>query len=302
MNDKSIFEQDDTFNNLVKKAKRKSLKRSIMISLIVAVAILLLLWAILFVGQYVMYERMDQETNEIYEHYQIYGANVEANSASFNHFFLASQSIATATKEVNGHVLHWDTLGYFYTIIGTKAVLQNEPIHNYEVVKFHLPKIETTANDLYYLKSLPEFYSVEVGLSFKEEIPLAEVERLFPTASWLWLVEDQLYEDALSEEKVNQETQSSFITDYSEVNGNWAKGLSVEPNESFSESVANYKDYFLKTTELNGAQELLENIQQNDAKDVPVGGVILTGTLKEILPYLSRDPVRVVRKGVIIPY
>lgn len=301
MNDKSIFEQDDAFNDLVKTAKRKSLKRNIVVSFGVTIVVLLVIWALLYVGQYLMYERMSQDTDELFEHYQMYGANVHSNGASFNNFFVASQSIAIAEKKVNGHKIHWDTRGYFYTILGTKAVLQNEPIHDYEVVSFHLPNIKTNADDSMYLKSLPEFYSVEVGISFKEEMPLAEVERLFPTASWLWLVEEQLYNEANDLEKADQEIQSPFTTDYSKVSGNWAKGFAVEPTESFSERAEFFMDS-LKQTDVYGARELLANLKQHDVENIPVGGVILTGTVKELLPYISKEPVRVVRTGVIIPY
>lgn len=312
MKDKSIFEQEDSFSELVKKAKRKSIKRSILISLLVTISILVVLWASLYVGQYFMYERMYQDTEETNDYYRIYGANISPGGASYDYFFVAGLSNASAYKEVNGHLINWDSLSNFHTILGTKAPLNTSAFigrhdreykNDYKMVKFHLPNITATQDDSIYLKTLPGFYSVEVALSFHKEIPLDKANQLFPTASWIWLLQDYLYKDKATFIETSQDVFSSFSQDFSEVSGDDALGFSIESNTSFKDEAIQYMDFLRdKSEELPDAKQAMQMMGKYDVDQVPVAGVILTGTVEEILPYIDKEPVRVIRTGVIIPY
>ncbi|MDQ0271691.1 anti sigma factor C-terminal domain-containing protein [Cytobacillus purgationiresistens] len=312
MKDESMFEPDDDFSDLVRKAKRKSIKRSVIISLLVTLTVLILLWALLYIGQYFMYERMLKDTDETNDYYQMYGANVHSNGATFDYFFVAGRSHAYAYKEVNGHLINWDSRSTFHTILGTKAVLNTSSFigvdessykNDYKMVKFHLPNEEAVYDDLSYLRTLPEFYSVEIGLSFHEEIPISEVVKAFPTASWVWLLQDDLYEEASSFKDMNQGVSLSFKQDFSEIDGDEALGFSIEQNASFEESAKQYTTFLQERSDhVSDAKEVLKTLEQYDLDQIPVAGVILTGTVEEVLPYTTKEPVSVVRTGVVIPY
>ncbi|MBW8351584.1 anti-sigma factor [Bacillus sp. IITD106] len=309
--DKSIFEQDDSFSDLVKKAKRKSIKRTIIISVLVTIGILVLLWALLYMGQYFMYERMYKDADATSDYYQMYGANVYSGGATYDYFFVAGRSNVSAYKEVNRHLINWLSTSTFHTILGTKETLNNSSLievnnntynNNYKMVKFHLPKVKAIHNDLNYLKSLPGFYSVEVALSFREEITLSEVNQIFPTASWIWLLQDRLYEEAKSKGETTR-GPLSFKKDLSEINGDDALGFPVEPNKPFIEGAERYISFLQeKSNELVGAKEALGSLKQQDPNQIHVAGVILTGTVNDVLSYATKEHVRVVRTGIIVPY
>ncbi|MCR2822285.1 hypothetical protein [Lederbergia panacisoli] len=307
MNEKSIFEQEDSFSDLVKKAKRKSIKRNIVVSVIVTISTLILLWALLYIGQYFMYERMYKDTEETSDYYHMYGANVYPGGSTYDYFIVAGRSNASAYKEVNGHLINWNSNSTFHTILGTRATLNNssfieingKPYKNdYKVVKFHLPKMEAIHNDIDYLKSLPGFYSVEVALSFREELTLSEVNQTFPTSSWIWLLQDHYYEEA-----AESQASLAFKQDFSEIDGDRALGFPVESNKPFTEGAEQYITFLQqKSSKLVGAKEVLKSLQQKAPNQIYVAGIILTGTVDEVLPYTTKAPVRVVRTGVIIPY
>jgi len=312
MKDKSIFEQDDSFSELVKKAKRKSIRRSILISLLVTISILAVLWVVLYIGQYFMYERMYENTEETNNYYSMYGANISPGGTSYDYFFVAGLSSTSVYKEVNGHLINWGSISNFHTILGTKAPLNtsafigrndSEYKNDYRMVKFHLPNVKATKDDSNYLKTLPGFYSVEVALSFHKEIPLDEANRLFPTARWIWLLQDQLYKDKATFKETSQEVSSSFSQDFSEINGDDALGFPIELNTSFKDGAIQYMNFLRdKSGELSDAKEILQMMEQYNVDQVPVGGVILTGTVEEVLPYIAKEPVRVMRTGIILPY
>ncbi|MBS4219955.1 anti sigma factor C-terminal domain-containing protein [Bacillus sp. FJAT-49711] len=307
MKDRSIFEKDDSFSDLVKKARRKSIKRSILISILVTISTLILLWAMLYIGQYFMYERMYKDVEEKNDYYQMYGANIYPGGATYDHFFVAGKSNASTYKEVNGHLINWNTMSDFHTILGMKASLNTSSYigvndrsynNNYKVVKFHLPKIEAFHNDLDYLESLPGFYSVEVALSFQEELTLSEVNQTFPTASWIWLLQDRLNEEA-----AESQASSAFQKDFSEIDGDHALGFPVEPSKPFKAGAEQYIHFLQgKLDELVDTKEALEVLKQENPNQIPVAGVILTGTVDQVLPYTKQSSVRIVRTGVIIPY
>lgn len=312
MKDRSIFEQDDSFSELMKKAKRKSIKRNIIISLFVSISVLVVLWLLLYIGQHFMYERMYEDAEETNDYYHMYGANVYPNGASYDYFFVAGRSNASTYKKVNGHLINWDFKSNFHTILGTKASINTAVLidrndstykNNYKMVNFHLPNEKTIHDDLSYLKTLPDFYSVEVALSFHEEMTLSEVNKVFPEASWVWLLQDHLYRNASSLKEIYQDNTLSVKRDFSEVDGDHALGFSVEANKAFKKGAKQYITFLEERSDsLAGAKEALQMLKQPDLDQIPVAGVILTGTAEEVLPYATKAPVRVVRTGVIIPY
>lgn len=310
MEDKLIFEQDDSFNNLVKKAKRKSLKRSIFISIAVTISTLIIIWILLYVGQYFMYDRMEKDVDESLNYYSLYGANVTPSDSSFDYYFVAGKSTASAIKNVNNHAIAWEERSTFHTILGTKAQV-GEPNwqsagdvpykNDHKVAQFHLPKEKAIHDDTVYLKSLPLFYSVEVALTFTEKEPLSKVLDSFPTASWFWVLdrEEERYADAKSTKEFVSEIPNLDELDYSEVNGDNVIGFSLDENTTVEQAV----DYFKTMLEINpGQEDTYEMISEYESSEIPITGVILTGTVDEVLPYITNELVRVVRTGVIIPY
>ncbi|MFJ7951711.1 sigma factor regulator N-terminal domain-containing protein [Lysinibacillus sp. NPDC096418] len=356
MEKNSIFNEDPTFQNLVRTAKRKSLKRIILISFSVTVSIALLVYAFIALGQYFMYKEMDKQSTLNYLESTFTGANLQVNSTSYDHFFLAGNTKSPIYKNVNGHEVNWGIREHFYTILGTKAPVNNSHSsngyrNNQRVLKFYPYTESKIEDDLDYLKTLPPFYSVEVGLSFTKELTIDEMASKFPTAQWAWILQNGLLEsideqkkEARKWEKQLAEQQQETNVDLSKmpkmnyglVSGDSAYGFQILNNpvitnepfhsaESFLDQVDMYahdekealnilrkkmetrdKD----TTGLNirnhekmyEAELLKATIGDVDGHSLKVGGVVLTGTLEEVLPYLENDIVHYVSAGVILPY
>ena len=321
MEEKSIFEQDEQFSSLVKSAKRKSLKRTIIISCIVTILTLILLWATLYIGIYFMYKNMDTHVQESYESNHFRGANLEAGGTLYDHYFIAGTTTTSFYKQVGPHLIDWDTIKNFYTILGTDTRLQTSSAfgvgekmyqNNHQLMAFHIPEEETTKNDLDYIMSLPDFYNIEVAVSFKKEINLEEMWQQFPTAQWAWLIEDGLRNDIVEEKKQYEEMKeehgenSTFSNkDYSEVVEYNAYGFPIFHNEYFTNNPGQSAQIYKEQANLMNSYEA--NIIGKTIGDIPVeewsiAGVVLTGKKEDILPYLLQDSVRTVRTGVIVPY
>lgn len=319
MEKKLISEQDDNFTHLVKKAQRKSLKRSITVSLIVTVISLFVIWAFLYIGQYFMYESMQKQADEIYDEFTLRGANVYPGGTTYDHFFFASRMQTTAYKEVNGHLINWDTRSFFHTIIGTNSAIEDNNwlnvdghtyVNNHKSANFHLPEEETkqTNSTIAYLESLPEFYSVEVAVSFNEELPLSTVSTSFPNAKWLWVIQDGLYDDVEKTKKVDEQIAPLLIQDdYSEQAGDNVYGFPIiqqAGENAFLSSAETYRTFVENLFSEDTAQEtpIKKTLDNYEAIELPIAGVILTGTVATILEEINNEYVRIVRTGIIIPY
>lgn len=321
MEEKSIFEQDDQFSSLVKSAKRKTLKRTIIISSMVTILILILLWALLYISIYFMYKNMDTHVQESYESNYFRGANLESGGTLYDHFFIAGTTTTSFYKQVGPHLIDWDTTENFYTILGTDTRLQTSSAfgvgekmyqNNHQLMAFHIPEEETTKNDLDYIMGLPDYYNIEVAVSFKNEITLEEMWQQFPTAQWAWLVEDGLRNYIVEEKNQYEEMKeelgenSTFLNkDYSEIMEYNAYGFPIIHNENITENPYQSAQIYKEQANLMNSYEakvIRETIGDKPVEEWPIAGVVLTGKKADILPYLQQDSVRTVRVGVIVPY
>lgn len=322
MEEKSIFEQDNQFSNIVKKAKRKSLKRIIIVSIIVTVVSVLLVWALLYLGTYLMYERMDAQIDESYEANYFQGANITARGTTFDHFFVAGTTTTSYYKQVGPHLIDWETWKYFHTILGTSTIIQTNSIfglgdemyqNNHPTLTFHMPDEETSKNDFDYIQSLPGFYNIEVAISFKEEMPLANMWEAFPNAQWAWIIQNGLRNNIAQKKEQDEEfkkehdgnTPYVYPTDYSEIHGHSAYGFPINRNDLIEvnpfESAQYYKGQ-ANNMKSYQAGIVRQTLGEKPVEDWPIAGIVLTGKQADILPYLQQDEVRTVRIGVVVPY
>jgi len=338
----SIINSDESFQHLVKSAKRKSVKRIIIVSISVFISIVLILWGLIAMGQYIMYKEMDKQSTQNYTNSLFTGANIQTNSTNYDHFFLAGTTKSNQIKDINGHQIKWGTIEHFYTILGTKAYVENNSYingynNNYRVFQFYPytePKIE---NDLAYLKTLPPFYNVEVAVSFTQEVTFEEVIKQFPTAQWAWIIQSGLFESIEEEkeqaEKMKKKLPTFIPKNYGLVNGDSAYGFQIlkdqpfQSAQNFLDEVATYGNdeqealailkerikergegedatglSFPYHEKVYEAEILNKTIGDADAHSLKVSGAVLTGTLENILPYLEKDVVHHISVGVILPY
>lgn len=147
----SIINNDESFQHLVKSAKQKSVKRIIIVSISVFISIVLLLSGLIAMGQYFMYKEMDKQTLQNYTDSLFTGANIQTINTNYDYFFLAGTTKSNQFKDINGHQIKWGTIEHFYTILGTKAYVENNSNLNgynnsYRVFQFYPytePKLKT---------------------------------------------------------------------------------------------------------------------------------------------------------------
>lgn len=315
MEEKSIFEREDDFSSLVKAAKRKSLKKTIFISVLVTLIVIALLWGALATSIYLMNKRIDAQLEGFQNEMYVQGANIESNATSFDNFLVATKTSSKLYKRVGPHLIAWGSYDYFHTILGAQTVLQANSamaindsatyMKNQRALTFHVPTEATDKNDFDYIVSLPDFYNIEVAISFQELLPLSEVQAQFPTTQWAWLLDEGIYTEIEDAKKAEAEAPPELSTlqpkDFSAVSDTRAYGFSIwhdagliQAAELFKEQLAYRQGYSIDIVRgLIGEQE---------PKDWSIAGVVLTGTPKELLPYLQQNSVRTVRVGVVIPY
>ncbi|MFJ7734065.1 anti sigma factor C-terminal domain-containing protein [Lysinibacillus sp. NPDC097231] len=332
----SIFNEDQSFQNLVKEAKQKSIKRIILVSISVFIIIVLILWGLIALGQYYMYKEMEKQTTQDFLDKTFTGANIQANGTNYDYFLLAATTKSKMFKDINGHQIQWGTMEHFYTILGTKTYVENNNYingynNNQRVLQFYPytePKIE---NDLPYLKKLPSFYSVEVAVSFTKDLTLEEMAVQFPTAQWAWIIQDGLFESIAENKEAEKDFPSISPKNSGLVDGDSAYGFQIKPKDQF-QSAQNFLDqidiyahdeqealaiirekiekrgedptglHFPGHQKIYEAEILKKTIGNADPHSLKVSGAVLTGSIEEVLPYLENNLIHYISVGVILPY
>ena len=278
------MQNEPNFEQMVKQAKTKSTLRTVVIAFLVTLSTLLILYGFIALGQWLMYKKMDEQAIVTMNTYSIYGANLTANSASYDHFFVAGTTKVHITKQIGQTSIPWDTVENFYTILGTESTIQSEStitvdekmieMNGHKEVSFQLPGTTSITDDTEQLAQLPDYTRLEVALSFDAPLPPEEVLRSYPESAWMW---------------VPIQKQSSYF-EGGIIAGREAYGFSVTDLSSLEFQVTDFQNKLIAQSRGFGAEE------------IEVAGVVLTGTLEQLRPYFERPEVTAVRAGVIIPY
>lgn len=197
-----LFSKDADFSKLVKKAKRKSLIRNGLISVIVSVILFI---GLFWLGTFLMYKKMEQESNYDYAWQSIIGANIEYGGSLFNY----TPFSATVTTEINKYLadtpVPWGNHEKVFTIFGPsraihshsisgKGEIEDERIPLYflgeRVIEFYHPdgNYEFIPDDKSLLDEIDENKLVELAYSFDTAYTIAEVQEMFgDQLSWYWV-------------------------------------------------------------------------------------------------------------------
>lgn len=115
---------------------------------------------------------------------------------------------------------------------------------------------------------------------------------VFPTVQWTWVI-DPMNRDSFdsSLKEIGSDYVSYVISEY-------ANGFSIQPESAIEQNVKEFKQGLQRLSEeQNNEERLLEKIQD----ELQVGGIVITGTVEEILPMMEQEQVNYVSVGVIIP-
>lgn len=302
MSEKSIFDSKDTYQPTIKKAKKKSLKRTILTSLAVTLTTLVALIGI-FIAAYMhmqktMNDYADLQRNEAI----VQGANISLDRQTASYGLESAITQDQYIKNIDGVPFTWYNEQTYFKIYDKPTTLFDTTITSFDsnqfyrngqrVMNFLYPSIEAVNDDLTYLTSLESNTKVEVAISFKEELSVEEMLANFPTAQWAWVI------DPMKRELIESQLQVSVTEDIGLVISEYAYGFSIQSEESIKDNVKEFKQglYRLSAKESN-ANQLLETIQDS----MKIGGIVVTGTVEEILPMMGQEQINYVSVGVIIP-
>lgn len=203
MNEKNeLFPGDGDFSKLVKKARRTSLIRNILVSVIVSS---LLLFGLLWLGTFLMYKNMETENNYDYAAESIRGANVELGGSHFNYTPFSANVVTSSTKYVAGVPVPWETREKAFSIFGSSRPIQSPSysgrgtidddrmvmyFQGERMIEFYSPELDYgfLPDERNLLGEIGEDKVVEMAFSFDAAYGIEEVQEIFSNQlNWYWV-------------------------------------------------------------------------------------------------------------------
>lgn len=234
---------------------------------------------------------------------EVYGANIHYDKSTTSFSLDSAINQYQYVKDINGIPYTWYNEQTWYKIYDSPTTIYDNSItsssnkqqyyrNGQRVVNFYVPGEKKVKDDRKLLQSLASNNVVEMAISFKEEMSANQMLKQFPTAQWAWVQ--------------NPHADISIIPSY--VIGDYAYGFTITAPEKSEESLSkDVKNFEMHLSNLTRADEkdthvkpLLKSIQHKGT--VQVSGVIITGTVKELLPVIKNDSINYISVGVIIPY
>ncbi|PEZ74736.1 anti sigma factor C-terminal domain-containing protein [Bacillus sp. AFS017274] len=302
MDKDSIFNAKDGFQPLIKKAKKKSLKKIIIVSTIVTVSIFMILGITFIIAYNHMQNSMSEYFSVKFEQNEVYGANIHDDKSTTSFSIDSALNQDQYVKDIAGIPYTWYNEQTWFKIYDSPTTIYDNSItstdswqfyrNGQRVVNFYVPGEKKVEDDRKLLQSLASTSVVEIGISFKKEMNTNQVLKQFPTAQWAWVQ--------------NPDVEVSVMPGY--VIGDYAYGFTITSPEKGTDNIAE---------DVKNFEKVLSNLSQKDEKDtnvepliksikqkgtVQVSGIILTGKVKDLLPLIEQDSVNYVSVGVIIPY
>ena len=304
--------KDFEFEQLVKKARKRSVIKMVLISLGIS---LIVLFGLYFIGNTMMKMKMDKETSLDSTWNGIMGANVEERGTVFNYSLTSATAKTKLVKVVGGVPIPWGEQEKVFTILGSSRLISNigpsgvgyiddERIPMYyegeRVVEFFHPQVnyKQIFDDRTLLNVIDDHTVVEMAFSFDDGYSIEEVNEVFKEQlAWYWV-------DTFSEDDIENDNKfyedNNFDRD-STIYGFDAYGFSYNRSaEDFSAS--NFISVLEMVKEDGGNyQEDAENIINNitnqgkiklEPKSLQIIGVIVTGKPSDLIKFNEQSMIR----------
>ena len=302
MDKKSVFNSENTYQPTIKKARKKSLKRTIITSIVVTLTTLVAMIVILFVAHLYMQKTMTNYANLKLDEAIVQGANITFDHGTASYGIESAITQDQYRKNIDGVPYTWYNEQTLFKIYDKPTTIFDTTITSFDgeqyyrngqrVMNFLYPGMKNPNDEVNLLTTLDSNDKIEVAISFKEELPVDKMLEKFPAAQWAWVI------DPMNRDSIEGSLQD-IGTDYlSYVISEYAYGFSIQPENSIEKNVEEFKQglHSLSDKQSN-AKRLLETIQDS----LKVGGIVVTGTVEEILPMIEQDEINYVSVGVIIP-
>lgn len=296
-NQNDSFLEDKDFSSLVKKARRKSLTKNILISIIVFIGLFFTLYLL---GSIVMQKKIDKESWKDGAWQRIIGANVENTGTLYHYEPFTATGTTHFRKRVGGVPVPWGSEERVFTIFGTTQLIVTEtpsasgkidderiPIYFHEkrMIEFFHPAIDYKQlfDERPLLDEIDEHKFVEFAFSFDKPYSIQEVQETFSDhLAWYWV-------DTFSPNELDR-SDSETMT----IMGDGAIGFQHSGSPDFDPALdfMTWIEWLMENggNEQKGAEELYTDITGNASatfspSDLKIIGVVVTGTPDELKVY-----------------
>ena len=216
--------KDFEFEGLIKKARKRSIIKMVLISFVIS---LVVLFGLYFIGNRVMTIKMEKETNLDSTWNRVMGANIEDRGTLFNYSLTSATAKTPLVKVVAGVPIPWGEQEKVFTILGTSRDIykngasgsgytDDERIPMYyegeRVVEFFHPQIQykQVFDDRTLLNEIDDNKVVEMAFSFDDGYSIEEVNAVFKEQlAWYWV--DTFSKDQIENENyLNKEEEDNL--------------------------------------------------------------------------------------------
>ena len=303
--------KDLDFEKLVKKAKKRSMIRMVLISLVIS---LIVLTGLYIIGDRVMIMKMEKETDLDSTWNDIMGANIEQQGTIYNYSPTSATAKMKIVKNVGGIPIPWGEQEKVFTIFGTSSLINNngaygsgsiedERIPLYyqgeRVVEFFHPQVNYTQifDDRALLNIIDDNTVVEMAFSFNDGYSIEEVNQIFKEQlAWYWV-------DTFSKDEIENDNKFNEYEDFRDatIHGFGAYGFSYNGNaETYSAS------NFISILEMvkedggnyqNEAEVIFNNITNQgkmklEPQNLKIIGVVVTGKPSDLIKFSDESMIR----------
>lgn len=308
--------QSNDIEEIVKKAKRKSVIRNIIISTISLLFVGLLF---IFVNGQIINNAHSKAADSNRLLYKISQPNIQIGGGKFDYGILSGTYTYNKYKLIEDRIIPWGQDIRTFNAIGHNA--KHSALSVYDEVRvgkseeeyrhynttngqrtmhFYHPWFEYTAihNDLDLLQNAPNDAVMEVAISFDQSYSVSEVQEFFNLnnkITWYWVND---YKQS-AKEQLKGLHESGTTASY-------VYGFNVTTLKGEGDIVAQNEEDFLATLEeLNNTgnydfiiDNLLESTNQN-MKEGIILGVVVTGTKEELLKLKEEKHIRAISLGAV---
>ncbi|MGG4166405.1 anti sigma factor C-terminal domain-containing protein [Rossellomorea vietnamensis] len=307
-----FFPKDFEFEKLVKKARKRSLIKMTLISLVIS---LIVLTGLYLLGDTVMKMKMEKETNFDSIWNEIIGANVEEQGTTYNYSPTTATAKTKLVKKVGGVPIPWGEQEKVFTILGTSTLITTDgpsgsgsiederiPLyyHGERVVEFFHPQVKYKQifDDRALLNKIDDNSVVEMAFSFDKGYSIEEVNQVFKDQlAWYWV--DTFSKDDIKEH--NELNKNERFSKGYTINGFEAYGFQYNQHskakqasnfisilEAIKEEGGNYQDE---------AAEIFNNITNQgkmelEPKNLKIIGVVVTGKPSDLKKFSDKSMIR----------
>ena len=304
-----LFSGDGDLSGLVKKARRRSLFRNILVSFAVS---LLLLTGLYWLGSWIMQQRIETAVAYDSAWQYIRGANVEIAGSVYHYTPISASVTSRTTKVIEDVPIPWGEDETTFTIFGTTDTVSADAVtgrgsagserilyyfNGERMIEFYEPGRDYAflPDDRTLLSEIRPGALTEVAFSFDRAYSIEEVREVFgEDAAWFW---------------VNAATPGNPAPGAMPVPGALAYGFHAGDSPETGMALSFIRQLEWLRDEDGARQEEAERLYDSLTRDgemapapgdLEISGVVVTGTPEELEDYEELQMIRAAVLGATI--